>query len=52
MRKVFFLCTLGGLFFGATGNLGHLVQAESKSQEAFKQKYIKVYVLIDYFDSK
>ncbi|MHC4602760.1 MAG: hypothetical protein ACYS6W_05450 [Planctomycetota bacterium] len=44
MRKVFFICTLGGWFFGATGNLCPLALAESKSQGAFGQKYIKVRV--------
>ncbi len=44
MRKVFFICTLGWLFFATASNLCHLAQAEDKSKQSSKQKHIKVSV--------
>jgi len=42
MRKLFFICALGGLFFATTRDLCKPAQAESKGSQASEQKYIKV----------
>jgi len=42
MRKLFFICILGGMFFAATGGFCHSAHADNNARATSEQEYIKV----------